>query len=91
MEEIHTKMADQEYVRAGLNTQERDDNIFKSQDPFNKSWENLKDYDGLDQNFRRRTTRNMSKYVNPEGNEAYLNAANVTPSGVDSGSKQINP
>jgi PBSX family phage portal protein len=91
MEEMHTKMADQEYVRAGLNTQERDENIFKSQDPFNKSWENLKDYDGLDQNFRRRTTRNMSKYVNPEGNEAYLNAANVTPSGVDSGSKQINP
>jgi PBSX family phage portal protein len=91
MEETHTKMADQEYVRAGLNTQERDENIFKSQDPFNKPWENLKDYDGLDQNFRRRTTRNMSKYVNPEGNEAYLNAANVTPSGVDSGSKQINP
>jgi len=88
---MHTKMADQEYVRAGLNTQERDENIFKSQDPFNKSWENLKDYAGLDQNFRRRTTRNMSKYVNPEGNEAYLNAANVTPSGVDSGSKQINP
>jgi PBSX family phage portal protein len=91
MEEMHTKMADQEYVRAGLNTQERDENIFKSQDPFNKPWENLKDYDGLDQNFRRRTTRNMSKYVNPEGNEAYLNAASVTPSGVDSGSKQINP
>jgi len=91
MEEMHTKMADQEYVRAGLNTQERDENIFKSQDPFNKPWENLKDYDGLDQNFRRRTTRNMSKYVNQEGNEAYLNAANVTPSGVDSGSKQINP
>jgi PBSX family phage portal protein len=91
MEEIHTKMADQEYVRAGLNTQERDENIFKSQDPFNKSWENLKDYDGLDQNFRRRTTRNISKAINPEGNEAYLNAANVTPSGVDSGSKQINP
>jgi len=91
MEEMHTKMADQEYVRAGLNTQERDENIFKSQDPFNKPWENLKDYDGLDQNFRRRTTRNMSKYVNPQDNEAYLNAANVTPSGVDSGSKQINP
>jgi PBSX family phage portal protein len=88
---MHTKMADQEYVRAGLNTQERDENIFKSQDPFNKPWENLKDYDGLDQNFRRRTTRNMSKYVNPQDNEAYLNAANVTPSGVDSGSKQINP
>ena len=88
---MHTKMDNQEYVRAGLNTQERDENIFKSQDPFNKAWENLKDYDGLDQNFRRRTTRNMSKYVNPEGNQAYLNAANVNPSGVDSGSKQINP
>jgi len=91
MEEMHTKMADQEYVRVGLNTQERDENIFKSQDPFNKSWEILKDYVGLDQNFRRRTTRNMAKYINPEGNQAYLNAANVTPSGVDSGSKQINP
>ena len=88
---MHTKMADQEYVRVGLNTQERDENIFKSQDPFNKSWEILKDYVGLDQNFRRRTTRNMAKYINPEGNQAYLNAANVTPSGVDSGSKQINP
>ena len=91
MEEMHTKMADEEYVRAGLNTQERDENIFKSQDPFNKPWDTLKDYAGLDQNFRRRTTRNMAKYVNPEGNQAYLDAANATPSGVDSGSKQINP
>ena len=88
---MHTKMTDQEYIRAGLNTQEREESIFKSQDPFNKSWDVLKDYAGLDQNFRRRTTRNMAKYVNPEGNQAYLNAANVTPSGVDSESKQINP
>ena len=91
MEEMHTKMADQEYVRVGLNTQEREESIFKSQDPFNKSWDILKDYVGLDQNFRRRTTRNMAKYINPEGNQAYLDAANVTPSGVNSGSKQINP
>ena len=91
MEEMHTKMDDQEYVRVGLNTQQREENIFKSQDPFNKSWDILKDYVGLDQNFRRRTTRNMAKYINPEGNQAYLDAANVTPSGVNSGSKQINP
>jgi PBSX family phage portal protein len=88
-------MSDQEYLYAGLNTQEKDENPFKSQDPFNKSWEVLKDYTGLDQNFRRRTTRNLSKYVgsvnSPETNQAYLNAAKVTPSGVDAGSKQINP
>jgi PBSX family phage portal protein len=88
-------MSDQEYLYAGLNTQEKDENPFKSQDPFNKSWDVLKDYTGLDQNFRRRTTRNLSKYVgsvnSPETNQAYLNAAKVTPSGVDAGSKQINP
>jgi PBSX family phage portal protein len=88
-------MSDQEYIYAGLNTQEKEENIFKAQDPFNKSWETLKDYTGLDQNFRRRTTRNISKYVgsvnSPETNQAYLNAANVTPTGVDAGSKQINP
>jgi PBSX family phage portal protein len=88
-------MSDQEYVYVGLNTQEKEENIFKSQDPFNKSWDTLKDYNGLDQNFRRRTTRNISKYVgsvnSPETNQAYLNAANVTPTGVDAGSKQINP
>jgi PBSX family phage portal protein len=88
-------MSDQEYLYAGLNTQEKDENPFKTQDPFNKSWEVLKDYIGLDQNFRRRTTRNLSKYVgsinSPETNQSYLDSAKVTPSGVDAGSKQINP
>jgi PBSX family phage portal protein len=88
-------MSDQEYLYAGLNTQEKDENPFKTQDPFNKSWEVLKDYTGLDQNFRRRTTRNLSKYVgsvnSPETNQSYLDSAKVTPSGVDAGSKQINP
>ena len=81
----------EEYIRAGLNTQDKEENAFKHQDPFNKSWDDLKDYVGLDQNFRRRTTRNLSKYISPETNQAYLNAANVTPSGVDASSKQINP
>ena len=81
----------EEYIRAGLNTQYKEESIFKTQDPFNKSWDQLKDYTGLDQNFRRRTTRNISKYISPENNQAYLNAANVNPSGVDAESKQINP
>jgi PBSX family phage portal protein len=79
-----------EYVSVGLNTQEKDENIFVSQDPFNKSWDNLKDYSGLNQNFRRKTARNVTKAINTATN-AYLDSANATPSGVDASSKAINP
>ena len=42
-------MSDQEeYIRAGLNTQTKEESPFKHQDPFNKSWDDLKDYSGLD-------------------------------------------
>ena len=78
------------YVRVGLNTQEKPDNPFKEQDPFNKSWDSLKDYTGLEQNFRRKTARNVSKAVNT-ATPAYLDAANAIPSGPDASSKQINP
>jgi PBSX family phage portal protein len=78
------------YVRVGLNTQEKSENPFKEQDPFNKSWDMLKDYTGLEQNFRRKTARNVSKAVNT-ATPAYLDAANAIPSGPDVGSKQINP
>jgi PBSX family phage portal protein len=78
------------YVRVGLNTQEKSENPFKEQDPFNKSWDSLKDYSGLEQNFRRKTARNVSKAVNT-ATPAYLDAANAIPSGPDASSKQINP
>ena len=78
------------YVRVGLNTQEKSENPFKEQDPFNKSWDSLKDYSGLEQNFRRKTARNVSKAVNT-ATPAYLDAANAVPSGPDASSKQINP
>jgi PBSX family phage portal protein len=78
------------YVRVGLNTQEKTENPFKEQDPFNKSWDFLKDYTGLEQNFRRKTARNVSKAVNT-ATPAYLDAANAVPSGPDASSKQINP
>jgi len=78
------------YVRVGLNTQEKSENPFKEQDPFNKSWDSLKDYTGLEQNFRRKTARNVSKAVNT-ATPAYLDAANAIPSGPDASSKQINP
>ena len=78
------------YVRVGLNTQEKAENPFKEQDPFNKSWDSLKDYSGLEQNFKRKTARNVAKAVNT-ATEAYLDSANAVPSGPEVGSKQINP
>jgi PBSX family phage portal protein len=92
MEEKRTKMVNEEhqYISASLNTQEETINSFKEQDPFNKSWDNLKDYSGLDQNFRRRTARNIGKALDVNS-PAYMDSANTVPSGVDAGSKAINP
>ena len=92
MEEKPTKMDNDEYqyISASLNTQDEKENPFRDQDPFNKSWDMLKDFSGLEQNFRRRTARNLNKFADVN-NAAYLDSANVTPSGVDASSKQINP
>ena len=78
------------YISASLNTQAESENVFKAQDPFNKSWDSLKDYSGLDQNFRRRTARNIGKALELDS-PAYMDAANTTPTGVDASSKAINP
>ena len=77
-----------QYIRASLNTQLEEENAFKTQDPFNKTWDDLKDFSGLDQNFKRRASRSVAKAI---GDPAYLDAANAMPSGQDSSSKQINP
>jgi PBSX family phage portal protein len=90
---------DYTYISESLNTQDEKADVFKEQDPFNKTWDSLKDYSGLDQNFRRRTTRNIGKAEYSSGqissvdvnSQAYLDSANATPTGVDASSKQINP
>jgi len=90
---MRTKVTDDDnfqYVRASLNTQEQEDSQFKGSDPFNKNWEELREYTGLDQNFRRRIVRQISKAVSPT--PAYLDSANAVPAGVDdAGSKALNP
>ena len=90
---MRTKVTDDDnfqYVRASLNTQEQEDSQFNGSDPFNKNWEELKEYSGLDQNFRRRIVRQISKAVSPTA--AYLDSANAVPAGVDdAGSKALNP
>ena len=62
---MRTKMADEEYeyiVPARLNTQEKEESIFKAQDPFIKSWEELRSLGDLDTNFKRKTTRTEKAY-----------------------------
>ena len=61
----------------------------KVPDPFNKSWDEIKDYRGLDINFKRRTARNISKL---EASEAYLDSAGAIDRGKDGAkSKKLNP
>jgi PBSX family phage portal protein len=79
---------DHNTIVAKLNTQEQEENPFLAQDPFNKNWEELKDLNGINQNFKRRTSRVANKAI---GDPAYLDSANAMPSGDGSASKQINP
>ena len=82
---------DEVFIGASLNTQEKSDSVFKSLDPFNKTWDDLKEFNGIDQNFRRRTNRSLSK-ADVEPTQQYLTSASVDPSGVDGAkTKQLNP
>jgi PBSX family phage portal protein len=78
----------QEYIGASLNTEEEEVNRFKLNDPFNKNWDTLKDYNGIEKNFKRRTANLLSKV---EMSDQYLDSANASATGIDSGTKQINP
>lgn len=61
---------------------------FKGMDPFNKSWDEIKNISGLDNNFKRRMNRLEKNFVSPE----YLDSASATPSGLNGAqSAQINP
>ena len=86
---------DYDYIQASIRTQEESENLFKTQDPFGKDWTILKDYVGIDQNFKRRTSRTVSKatyaYNAVEPSTQYLSSANAVPAGEGAESKQINP
>lgn len=77
-----------EYIQAGLNTQQKEPNQFAGLDPFAKSWDDLKGLTGIDNNFRRRTSRNLTKVASES--PAYLDSAGATPMGDGSKSKQLN-
>ena len=74
----------------------RDDSFLDSEiekyvtpDPFNKSWDEVKNFHGLDLNFKRRVARNLSK---TEMSEAYMDAASAVDTGISGAkSKKLNP
>lgn len=76
-------------VGARIDELEKQEDVFKRQDPFAKSWDEVKSFNGLESNFKRRATR-IAK--NAEPTEAYLDSALATSSGQDGArSKEINP
>ena len=88
---MYTKMSDlQNYynIPVRIDDIERDEDLFKSQDPFNKSWDELKALDGLNANFKRRESR-LSKV---DATPAYIDSAKARSTGLNGAqSKEINP
>lgn len=65
---------------------------FKGEDPFSQSWDQLKSYSGLDNNFKRRTGRLVEKSISNNPSQGYLDSARAEQSGIDGAkSKEINP
>jgi PBSX family phage portal protein len=63
-------------------------NLFKDLDPFVKSWDDIKSYNGMNTNFKRRSTR-MAKAL---GDDAYLESAGAIQMGTGGArSNAINP
>jgi hypothetical protein len=72
------------------------DDTFDKQDPFNKSWDDLKNLNGLDNNFKRRTSRVIksvdSEVSKVDASQGYIDSARAVSSGINGAqSKEINP
>ena len=75
-------------IGARIDDLQQEDDQFKKNDPFNKTWDDLKALSGLDNNFKRRAAR-MSKVDAPQ---EYIDSARAVSTGVDGAkSKEINP
>lgn len=98
-----SNMSAEEYdvptVNAAIPNFKQVEDAFKSQDLFNKSWDSLRDYVGLDKNFKRRSDRIAKAYDEAIPNDVdtnssiYLDTALAINSGKDGSakSKEINP
>jgi PBSX family phage portal protein len=80
----------EEVQRIFIKTDEaiKEDDTFKRQDPFNKSWDDIKSFSGLHNNFKRRASRLAKSEMTPD----YVDSALVGKSGIGGAkSKEINP
>ena len=78
-------------IGARIDENEQAVNAFASSDPFSKNWEELKNYSGLDNNFKRRAAR-MSKALVDTTQQSYIDRSIAVPQGLDGArSNQINP
>jgi len=96
-------MAEQWTVGARIDDIVDTPDVFKNQDPFNKSWDDIKGLNGLDTNFKRRATRlakNMAygyetrtdNSLANDPSQQYMSSALAVASGLDDAkSKEINP
>jgi len=86
-----------EYLNISADEPTEARNLFKENDPFNKSWEDIKSLNGLSANFKRKNTRAEKAYDAPRDSRgnispAYAAAAGVRAVGQDgAGTKQLNP
>ena len=83
-------MSDETIINARLGDLSDYKEDFSKFDSFNQGWNDIKSYSGLDNNFKRRITRSMSKAN--EITEGYLDSALATSTGIGGAkSKEINP
>ena len=78
-------------IGAQVDELNQETNAFANSDPFNKNWDELKNYSGLDNNFKRRASR-MSKALVDTTQQSYIDRSLQVPQGRDGvSSTQINP
>jgi PBSX family phage portal protein len=78
-------------IGARIDEIEQIEDQFKKQDPFNQSWDNLKSYQGIEANFKRRSNR-IAKSLQMPPSDQYMRSARTNQVGLDGAqSKEINP
>ena len=81
-------MSEEHILRIKTDPIIQEEDLFKKQDPFTKGWEDIKGLNGLDNKFKRRSSRLSKLDATPE----YLDSAMAVSSGQNGArSKEINP
>lgn len=91
-------MSNEYYINASMPELEEKEDLFKTSDPFNKPWDELKGLSGIEKNFKRRADRTYKAYDAVAVNQnidtmspSYLSNAKAISTGDGAASKEINP